>query len=272
MNCDQLRDHLLEGRVAEAPEVQQHAAECSACHELVATRSLVEALRAGAPASAPSADEAGPLGQLQAQVRAELSREAQGPARLKSLATRTRLLLALALIVTIGVVEGTLLARGDMPLVPMGHLLPLLGILGLVAVAAAWVALRPLFRPALPRSLELVVLLLCLSVPVALSFVQPDTGHHPNVDGFGADFFRHAGRCLVHGLTLAVLVWLAFRALDRQALGGGLGPLVAGMAGAVVATLGLQLHCAIPAAPHWLFGHAGVGAVVLVGLWIRQKL
>jgi len=268
VNCDQVRDHLLEGRVAETPEVQQHAAECSACHELVATRGLVEALRAGAP----SANGAGQLGQLQAQVRAELSRETSGPARLRSMRTRTRLLLALALIVAIGVVEGTLLARADMPFVPTEHLLPMLGILGLLAVAAAWVALRPLFRPALPRSFELVVLLLCLSVPAALSFVQPDTGHHPSVDGFGADFFHHAGACLVHGLTLAVLVWLAFRALDRQALGSGLGALVGGMAGAVVATLGLQLHCAIPAAPHWLFGHAGVGAIVLVGLWIRQRL
>lgn len=276
MNCEQLRDHLLEGRlpegdVAETSEARAHATECNACRELLSAQPLVDALR-GAADDAQASKPLGDLGKLQEEVRGELARETGALARLKSLPTRTRLILALALIVAIAAVEGTLLARVDMPLVPMGHLLPLLALLGVLAVAVSWVALRPLFRSALPRRREVVLLVLCLSVPVVLSFVQPETGHPAGLRGSGSDLFHYAGVCLVHGLTLAVLVWLGFRALDRQSLGTGLGALTAGMAGAVVATLGLQLHCAIPAASHWLFGHAGVGAVVLVALWLRQKL
>lgn len=271
MNCDQLRDHLLEGRDAEAPEVQAHAAECSACRELMAHRALVEALRAAPPDTASSA-QVGELRSLQHEVRGRLARETGVLARLKSLPTRTRLTLAFALMVMIAAVEGTLLARIDMPLVPLRHLLPVLVVLGLLAVAAAWAALRPLFRASLPRWLEIALLVLCLSVPVGLSFMQPDTAHPAAGRGSGSDLLQHAGACLVHGLTLAVLVWLAFRALDRQSLNSGLAALTAGMAGAVVATVALQLHCAIPAAPHWLLGHAGVGAVVLLALFIRHKL
>jgi len=128
-----------------------------------------------------------------------------------------------------------------------------------------------LFRQALPRSVELGLLVLCLSVPIGLSFVQPETGHPAGLKGSGPDLLHYVGTCLLHGLTLATLVWLAFRALDRQALRRGLAPVTAGMAAAVVATLGLQLHCAIPSAPHWLLGHASVGAVVLVALLIRRK-
>lgn len=266
MNCEQLRDHLLEGRVAKAPEVQAHAAECSACHELLAAQTLVEALRASAPRDARGSEQESDLGRLRQEVQSELARETGAVARLKSLPTPTRLTLALGLIVAIAAVEGTLLARADMPMVPMGYLLPVLAVLGALAVAASWVALRPLFRSALPRWLEVALLGLCLAVPVGLSFMQPETGH---VVGRGASGF---GGCLAHGLILAVLVWLAFRALHRQSLGTGLGALTAGMAGAVAATLGLQLHCANPTAPHWLFGHAGVGAVVLIALWIRHKL
>lgn len=265
MNCDQLRDHLLEGGVTDAPEAQTHAAECSACQELISAQILVETLRA------PSSAELGGLTTLQQEVRAELARETGAVGRLKSLSTRTRLCLALAVGVLIALVEGTLLARVDMPLVPMGQLMPLLSLLGLLAVAASWAALRPLFRQALPRSVELGLLVLCLSVPIGLSFVQPETGHPAGLKGSGPDRLHYVGTCLLHGLTLATLVWLAFRALDRQALKSGLSPLTAGMAAAVVATLGLQLHCAIPATAHWLFGHASVGAVVLVALLIRRK-
>lgn len=266
MNCEQLRDHLLEGRVAETTELQAHAANCSSCQELLGSQALLEAFRADVPQ--PVAD----LTRLKQEVRGELARETGALARLKSMPTRTRLALALALIAVIAVVEGTLLARVDMPLVPFGHLLPVLGVLGLLGVAAAWVTLRPLFRSALPQSVEVLLLVSCLAVPVGLSFLQPETGHPIGQRGSGPELFEHAGACLVHGLTLAVLVWLAFRVLDRQALGRGFGGLIAGMGGAVVATLALQLHCAIPSAPHWLLGHASVGAVVLVALGLRRAL
>lgn len=265
MNCEQLRDHLREGHVAETTEAHAHAANCPTCQELLTSHALLEALRA------PSPEPVGELHSLKQQVSAELTRERGPTALLRSLPTRTRLLLVLVLFVAIAVVEGTLLARVDMPLFPPGHLVPVLGGLGLLALVAAWAALRPLFRSALPRWLELLLLVLCLALPVGLSFVQPVTGH-PRGAGTG-DPFGHAAACLVHGLSLAVLVWLAFRVLDRRALGGsGRGGLIAGMAGAVIATLGLQLHCAISAVPHWLFGHAGVGVVVLVALGVRHLL
>lgn len=263
MNCEQLRDHLLQGRVADAPEVRAHAEECNACRELLGVRPLLDALRGGA---GPESQQVGDLSRLRQEVGGELAREDGTLARLKSLSTRTRLILALAFVATIGAVEGTLLVRADMPLVPMGYLVPVLALLGVLVVAASWVALRPLFQSALPRWLEVTLLGVCLAVPVGLSFVQPETGHATELGSSGF------GRCLVHGLSLALLVWLALRTLDRQSLGGGLGALTAGMAGAVVATLGLQMHCAIPTVSHWLFGHAGVGFVVLVALWIRRKL
>lgn len=267
MNCDQVRDHLLHGGAPDAPEVAAHARECTTCSELVSTQALVDGLRS----NAASEGAVGQLTLLQDKVRADLAHEAAPSMRLKSLSTRGRLALALALVAAVAAVEGTLLHRVDLYMVPLSHLVPALTTLGVLAVLGAWMSLRPLFRKALPISAQVALLIVGLAVPVALSFVQPETGHPANLKGSGPDLGKYIGICLAHGLSLAAVVWLGFRALDRQALSAGLAPLTAGIAASLVATLGLQLHCPIPTVPHWLFGHAAVGGVVLVTLLIRRR-
>lgn len=267
MNCDQVRDHLLEGGAPDAPEVEAHVRECETCGELVSAQALIEGLRS----NAASDSAVGQLALLQDKVRADLAHEAAPSLRLKSLSTPGRLAVALGLVAAVAAVEGTLLHRADLHMVPMNHLVPALTTLGVLAVVGAWMSLRPLFRKALPVGAQVALLLVGLAVPVALSFVQPETGHPVALKGSGPDAGKYIGICLAHGLSLATVVWLGFRALDRQALSTGMAPLTAGIAASLVATLGLQLHCPIPNVEHWLFGHAAVGAVVLGALLIRRR-
>jgi hypothetical protein len=156
--------------------------------------------------------------------------------------------------------------------VPLGLLLPIVIALTSLFAATAWATLRPLYRTALPAFAEVALIATCLAAPVALSFLQPETGHPAALKGTGPELFRYVAICLSHGVTLTGLVWLAVRALDRRALDAGGAPWLAGATGVVVATLALELHCAIPTTTHWLLAHAGVGAVLVVVLWVWQRI
>ncbi len=264
VNCDQIRDALLEGGAPDTAALERHLKSCEACRELLSAPRVIDSLR--------SESEGVELSSLGAKVRQGIAQETGLVLRLKSLSTPRRWLLGLGLVVGLWLLEGTLLARADLHLVPNGLLYPILLTLSALFAWTTWATLRPIYRAALPVSAEVALIALCLVVPVVLAFMQPDTGHPEALKGTGAEFFRHAAICLSHGLALAGLVWLALRALDRRALDAGATPWLAGGAGVVVATLALQLHCPIAVTGHWLLGHAGVGLAVVAALSIWRNL
>ena len=260
MNCDQVRDLLLEGRTPDPAELEKHTRACEACRELMSAERVIATLRA----DSPLAD----LSSLGAQVRHDIEQETGLVARLKSLSTPRRWLLALTLALAVWLLEGTLLARADLHLVPLELLLPILFALTALFATAAWSSLRPLYRAALPPSVEVTLITACLVAPVVLTFLQPETGHPAALKGRGSELLPYVGLCFSHGLTLAGLIWLVVRALDRRALKAGVAPWLAGAAGVSVATLALQLHCPIPTTTHWLLAHASIGVVLLAVLFV----
>ncbi len=245
--------------------MRAHARECASCAELVASDGLVELLQAEAPP--PAADL-----QLESALRSQLARETGLAARLRSLPTGRRLAAAFLFCSLLVALEGTVLARPDLHLIPGVVLGPIAILLGGVFGVGVWFTLRPLQRVALPDGLKLGLVLVGLAIPIALSFIQPETGHPAALKGSGDDWPKYAVLCLMHGLGLASVVWLALRALDRQRLRTRYGAFTASGAGALLATLGLQLHCPIPAAAHWLVGHAGVGFVLMGALLLGRGM
>ena len=120
------------------------------------------------------------------------------------------------------------------------------------------------------------LVLASLALPVLLAFAHPSTDHPASLMGSEGNFGRYVASCLGHGLALCGIVWLSFRVLDRGELRGQGARLTAGTTAALVAVLGLVLHCPIASATHWLLGHAGIGFLALFASlvtlrWIRKS-
>jgi hypothetical protein len=105
---------------------------------------------------------------------------------------------------------------------------------------------------------------------LVLSFVQPATGHPASLLGTETNVARYVLTCLAQGAALAAVLWLAFSVLDRG--GFSLSRYAAGATASVVAVLGLALHCPIGHSTHWLLGHAGVGLLVMAGVFCATTL
>jgi hypothetical protein len=131
------------------------------------------------------------------------------------------------------------------------------------AAASLVVLLWPLGRPGVSRPAVWAVLASSLALPLAHALSSEEASQFGSVSGV----VRGALGCFVYGFGLALpfvgLVLLMDRS-DRLTARGL--ALVAG-AGALVANLGLLLHCALDHQPHLLAGHAPIGLAFLLGLF-----
>lgn len=262
MNCEDLQRKLLSGDNPQDAEILAHTGQCEACREFVG-------LRAG---RAPDAPEPPDTELLRVGLREALAEEQGLAARLRSMPTSQRILLALCLVALVALVEGTVLVRADFDLVPRSVLIGLVLGLALLSVVGARAVLRPLYRPELgPRGRALLALFL-LGSPILWSFVQPVTGHPASAEGLGMVFWKRAFGCCAHGLVLAAVMVLGLFLLDRRLLRSSWTPVAAGSLGGVVAAMGLQLHCPIPTSAHWLVGHASVGLLLVAALTLYRRL
>ncbi|MGD8862145.1 MAG: hypothetical protein PVI30_19190 [Myxococcales bacterium] len=227
-------------------------------------------LRASTPPTDGEADaELGALwGELRQRVDAH---DASLRGRARDLPTPARFGLVAGLAVLLVAAVGLLAPRPDLSAYPLGRmLLVVLGLGGLLLVSVR-MSLRPLHRPA-PRPAT-VLSVLGLSIATAAGFsllpaahvLLPHTAPSPELS-----LWQHVRPCLVFGFALGLPLFAALRVFDR---GTPMGAWPAAAALGLVGNLALQLHCPITQTSHLLLGHAPLGllAAVLVWLWTRAR-
>jgi predicted anti-sigma-YlaC factor YlaD len=251
-SCADVRDAFLRGEEPDRAELAQHLQDCAECRELCAGEA--ELGRALSAASRAEPDEL----ELSAP---SLAGEVGVRATLRALPTRTRALLLAAVAVTIAVVGFALNGR-DLTDTPMARLYAVVALY----VAGLWLAARRGLLGAgecsyQRRTRSLALAALGLPVLVALLSASADAAFGGAASALG---------CFVYGALLALPILLGFLLLgreDRLPVGGLW--LLAALTG-VSANLVLELHCPSRHLGHLLFGHAGIGVVVLgVALAVR---
>jgi hypothetical protein len=256
VDCSRIRDAFRAGQSLSDPASKAHVSKCSRCAELVADEArLGRAL--GAPPPDPPVEP-----RLWAAIERDVRAEAGLRAWLRSRPTAQRVALAAgvaALSVVLAHREG---GSGSWAR-PGAEPWSWLASFAVLAVASLVVVLRPLGRSSLSRPVLWAVLASALALPLAYALSSERASQVGSVSGV----VRGALGCFVYGLGLALpfvgLVLLLHRS-DRLTARG---LVLLGGAGALVANLGLLLHCALDHQQHLLAGHAPIGLAFLLGLF-----
>lgn len=217
-------------------------------------RAFLEAL----PGETPDASKLD-LDGLRRDLRAEVDAADRSlVARVRALATWLRR--SLAALVLVALVALTV-RPSDLVTYPPGlWMLYLASVLVLFGLCA-FVALRPVHVPALPRW-QGVALGLTAVVAVVVLSVIPDL--HLRTTPPSVGFFAHFSPCFAYGFMLGLPVYGALRLLDR---GNPVGRILAAAAAGLAGNLVLEMRCTVGGgAVHQLFGHAGVVAFYVVGV------
>lgn len=151
--------------------------------------------------------------------------------------------------------------RVDLAAYPLSYLLAYGGGVASLIAVCAFVALRPLHLPSLPRATGVGLGFVAVAATIALAVAPGFHAHAALPSGVG--LFTHASPCLVYGFLVGVPVYGALRLLDR---GNSLGRVLAASAAGLSGNLVLELQCATGGAEHRLFGHAGVVALYVFGV------
>lgn len=257
MDCTEAQRRILEADT-DAAELRQHLMGCPACAALAEDDGALARWLAEGRAAEPV-----PSG-LVAAVQQDLVRERRPLARLRSLATGTRIALAVlggVLILALGLLK----LRPDIGTYPVLRLALELGSLGLVGLGAAWLWLRPLHRPALPVWMTTALVVLALLLPWAISALPPAHLDHPaSLGGTGDDLVRRATACFVYGALLGLPLALFLALLGRSARRLVRFAVLPAAAGALAGLVSLNLHCPLTSPVHLLAGHAPIVLVLLM--------
>jgi len=250
MSCEriqaQLRDHASLDAAAEV-----HLDDCVEC-AAVAAESEGLCLAAG-DVALPAFD--GMFGEVEAALAAE-----RGPrAWLRSRGTALRLVMGIIVALGVPLAVGVATLRADIGVYPVVRFALLGSALVLTLAAAMWVALRPLHRPPLSRSLSsLLGIAAMAAVAIAATLPAAHLLHPSSLLGAGDDFARLAWGCFVFGAIVGVPVALVGRVLGRGGPSWLGSPIMAPLAGGIAGNLALHLHCPIVARQHLIAGHASV--------------
>ncbi|MEM1417580.1 MAG: hypothetical protein AAGH15_21970 [Myxococcota bacterium] len=164
--------------------------------------------------------------------------------------TGQRRALALALV-------GACVASGLLSIKGSGALAILFGA---VAAGGAWLSLQPLHQPEVPRATRWLATAGAVALVVALAFLDPLAEPAPVAARL---------KCFVPGATIALGVYVVWRALSRRPAG------FASFAGATAAGLTangfLAARCGAGDWQHMLLGHASVLGVLLVLAFLLEK-
>jgi hypothetical protein len=264
VDCADIRDVFLAGKLPTGAEVEEHVRECLQCRELIEQRGAL-GQRLGA------ASEQAPDPGLLAAVERDLERE-QGPrAWLRSRSTRLRFALVLLAGLVVFAAICLLAPRPDFATARDDRWFVLAALLVVGVVLGAEGALRALGR-AQPGSL-LGAALLVLLLPLLIGLLPAADGQHPaHLVGERVGFATSALRCFFFGVLISVpmgtLIWFASRE-DRLAPSALI--FSAGSTG-VMAYLALHAHCAVSHPGHLIAGHATVGIAWLLAFAFVNRL
>jgi hypothetical protein len=157
--------------------------------------------------------------------------------------------------VSLTAVVAAALPRHDMAQATL-HVLPVALAIAAAAGALMWLALRPVYRPRLPRLVLPGAVLAATLLPIALAFLP---GAQTSAAGVPfSDFARGVATCLGLGALIGVpflaLAWV----LDRGGHGSLARALAAGAAAGLVSNMALEFHCACVDPAHLLAGHGSL--------------
>lgn len=255
MDCAQLRQHVLGSAGGDLPAgAQAHARACEACGALVDDSGrTARALEAAEPTPR------GSLAALEAEVERDLARETGVLAWMRSRGRAFRL----AVVVTVLALEVmAVLAwspRPELGGAAPARLLLTVAFFGVLLVAAAWHALRPLYLPPAPSWVARSLVVLGVLAPAAAALLPGAGGVVPT------SFLAPAAGCLALGTMLGGALLVIARALDRGGSAALSGALLAAAAAGLAGNLLLGLHCPVGDSAHVLVAHAGVVVVLLAG-------
>jgi len=181
---------------------------------------------------------------------------------LRCLPVAVRVLAALAVTLIVPLAVLAIRPRADLGIYPMRRMVLALALLGIPALIALWLTMRPLFRPRLPRWVTAMVILSAVGFAALVSSLPAahelhEASLHPS--GSGGHFVRLAAGCLSMGLVWSLPVLLAFRLVSQKPWLGVTAYAASGLTGVVA----LQLHCPIVGPSHLLAGHFSVLLVFL---------
>lgn len=217
------------------------------------------------PSSAP---QTGGLEGLHAMLDAEGPLDAP-----RSVSTRIRWVLAIALLVVLAGLVLATTGRADLDVYPRARMaLDLSLLLGPLALALV-ATLRPLTKPASPVRRVLALVLGIVGVGLLVALPVAHTHHPASIAGTGAKFWQQAGACFGFGLAFSVLATVGMGMLSRNGprrwLPGALGV----WAGGLIGLVSLYLHCPITQLDHLWTGHATIVLPLLALVWaLRRRL
>jgi predicted anti-sigma-YlaC factor YlaD len=262
MDCTQIRQRVLGGGDTASPEAKRHLDECPACTDLVEDNGALARFLADADMAEGDAPPSPSFQEQEQEIERLLASERRFPARISSLGSRTRWLLAGAGLL-IPVAIGLARHRPDIGSFPAARLAGELGGLLVMALATCWLWLRPMHKVQ-PRAWTLFIILgAALLLPwiiAALPLVEGAVLTSPAPAGHGAAF--RAASCFAFGSEIALPVIAIVGMLGRR---GRRLPgfwLLPGIAGALAGLVGLELHCPDASPAHLLAGHAPIALVL----------
>jgi len=264
MDCADIERELLAGRPVTGAEAEAHLASCPACRYLVAEGAPIVPALANGQRGAGGADLAALEATVVEDVRAE-----RGPlARVREMPRALRFLMLAALIGLEALFMVTYLRRADWAAYPVWRMVVIAGGFALVALALAWMALRPLYlRPLSPR-VERAIFGVAIILPFLVALF-------PTLPTIKISFFTYPGftfRCFAYASCLALFVILLGRILDRGGHVSRFVSLSASVAGAYTGLLCLQLECPVNDPIHLVTGHATVPIGLFLGTILFKKL
>jgi hypothetical protein len=255
LECAEIRDSFVAGRLPTGPAVQAHLEVCPHCHELFEHdarlgRSLAQAV---GPEVTP--------GDLLALVERDVSREVGLRARLRALPSRLR---AGTLVGVAGALLGfqlLLRRRPDFaeysPTVFWGVALALTVAFVLGATRVVRGASAPLRSSGRERVLALALLL----APALVALLAPLGTSSPD----GTSWANPSG-CFSYGTALVVPLVLLYWLFERRDSVPVSALVSAGALAGLAANLLLHAHCSSANLAHLLLGHASIGLVWALAL------
>ncbi len=200
------------------------------------------------------------LDELARKVDTAIAAERGVVARVRAWSRLSRFAMVALLIGVIAMMTGTLSPRSDMNTMPRWRLVAVIGVYVVIALAAVWHALRPLWL----RRLSPWVSRLLVCAGLVIPFVHALLPELPTHEA-------HISSCLANGTLLGLSVLLLARAVDRGGHRGTDEALLAAAGGGVGGVMALHLQCPINHVEHLLTAHAPVPLLLLGLYWVLRR-
>ncbi|HEY6080772.1 MAG TPA: hypothetical protein VIW29_18280 [Polyangiaceae bacterium] len=255
MECAEIRSGFASGRVPDGPAVSAHVQACPHCRVLFESDARLGRALALGQLAAPEP------GQLFEAVSRDLQAETGPRARLRSLATSTRVMALLVLAVTLTAYQLLANRRPDFASYSPGVFWGIATLLFAALAAGAWKLLRGPLTP-LDSSRAGWVLPLWLALPALAALLAPlGAQAGEGVTGWGGPF-----ACFGYGAALVIPLLLWWWLSERRDSVPLAGLVAAGAVAGLAANLVLHAHCPSVHLGHLLLGHASIGVAWAVGL------